>query len=117
MPGGPPVTGSIVVPVMAALGRSSRAWYTAVVSWASVVAVIAPDGTPVAFSRVALDRGDGRISELYAQLPGERHWEVYRWDNAAGTRVFSKCWTGFNSPSSASWTEGASSINSASLVA
>ncbi|MHC4422958.1 MAG: hypothetical protein ACYS1E_20550 [Planctomycetota bacterium] len=43
----------------------------------------------------AFDLGHGRISELYAELPGERHWEVFRWDNAAGTRVFSKCWTGF----------------------
>jgi hypothetical protein len=42
-----------------------------------------------------LDLGHGRIGEVYAELPGERHWEVYRWDNAAGTRVLSKCWTGF----------------------
>lgn len=42
-----------------------------------------------------LDLGHGRVSELYVELPGERHWEVFRWDNAAGTRVLSKCWTGF----------------------
>jgi len=43
----------------------------------------------------AFDLGHGRVSELYAELSGERHWEVYRWDNAAGTRVLSTCWTGF----------------------
>ena len=44
---------------------------------------------------VTMDLGQGSISELYAEIGDEHYWEVYRWDNLAGTRVMSKCWHGF----------------------
>ena len=42
------------------------------------------------------DLGKGNASELYAELDGGHHWQVYRWDSAVGTRVFSSCWTGLS---------------------
>ena len=44
---------------------------------------------------VSMDLGRGTISELYAEVGLEHSWEVYRWDNAAGTRILSRCWRGF----------------------
>ncbi len=44
---------------------------------------------------VTMDLGRGTISELYAEIGLEHSWEVYRWDNMAGTRVMSRCWRGF----------------------
>ncbi len=44
---------------------------------------------------VTMDLGRGTISELYAEIGDEHSWEVYRWDNLAGTRVMSRCWQGF----------------------
>ncbi len=44
---------------------------------------------------VATDIGRGTISELYTEIGLEHSWEVYRWDNAAGTRVMSRVWRGF----------------------
>ena len=40
------------------------------------------------------DLASGKLCELYAELPGGHHWEVYRWDRALGTRVLSRCWLG-----------------------
>lgn len=44
---------------------------------------------------VTMDLGRGTISELHAEVGLEHSWEVYRWDNMAGTRVMSRCWRGF----------------------
>jgi len=41
------------------------------------------------------DLGHGQVSEVFADIPPEHHWEVYRWDTVAGTRIMSRCWTGF----------------------
>lgn len=43
---------------------------------------------------LATDVSRGQISELYADVGAEHHWEVYRWDSLAGTRVLSRCWSG-----------------------
>ncbi len=42
-----------------------------------------------------MDLGHGTVSELYAEVGTEHSWEVYRWDNVAGTRIMSRCWRGF----------------------
>jgi hypothetical protein len=67
----------------------------ALIIGAALVGGVVTNVTVAWGSAATLDIGRGRISELYTELPGERHWEVFRWDNAAGTRVLSKCWTGF----------------------
>ena len=41
------------------------------------------------------DLGHGQVSELFADVGQEHHWQVYRWDRTAGTRIMSRCWTGF----------------------
>lgn len=41
-----------------------------------------------------LDVGDGEVRELYARLGDGNHWEVYRWERWAGTRIMSRCWNG-----------------------
>ena len=46
-------------------------------------------------SALTLDVSHGRLTELYTELGQEHHWEIYRWDNAPGTRVFSRTWYGF----------------------
>jgi hypothetical protein len=43
---------------------------------------------------LAVDIGDAPARELYAALGSENHWEVFRWDRGAGTRVMSYCWNG-----------------------
>ena len=48
-------------------------------------------------SAMATDLRRGTMTELYAKLSDEHHWEVYRWNHAAGTRIFSKCWSGLAS--------------------
>jgi hypothetical protein len=45
-------------------------------------------------SALALDIGAAPVSELYTPLGPEHHWEVFRWDAAAGTRVVARCWHG-----------------------
>ncbi len=44
---------------------------------------------------LTMDLGRGQVSELFADIGPDHHWEVYRWDNLAGTRVMSRCWRGF----------------------
>ncbi len=44
---------------------------------------------------LTMDVGHGQVSELFAEVGSEHHWEVYRWDTIAGTRIMSRCWTGF----------------------
>lgn len=40
------------------------------------------------------DVSRSQVSEVYAELDGETHWEVYRWESMAGTRILSRCWSG-----------------------
>ena len=49
----------------------------------------------VAWSGAAMTNvGRGTVSELYTDLGGGNHWEVFRWDTFAGSRIFSSCWQG-----------------------
>ena len=41
------------------------------------------------------DLGHGQVSELFADVGQEHHWQMYRWDTFAGTRIMSRCWRGF----------------------
>lgn len=41
-----------------------------------------------------MDIGRGTVLELYSPVNGTDHWEVFRWDRTAGTRVLSRCWAG-----------------------
>ena len=43
---------------------------------------------------LAFDLGHGQVSELFADVGPDHHWEVYRWDAFAGTRIMSRCWIG-----------------------
>jgi hypothetical protein len=43
---------------------------------------------------LVLDIGAASPSALYTPLGTEHHWEVFRWDNAPGTRVLSRQWGG-----------------------
>ncbi len=43
---------------------------------------------------LTMDVSRGRLTELYTELGSDHHWEIYRWDNAPGTRVFSRTWSG-----------------------
>ncbi len=44
---------------------------------------------------LTMDLGHGQVSELFADVGPDHHWEVYRWDTIAGTRIMSRCWKGF----------------------
>jgi len=44
---------------------------------------------------LTFDVGRGQVSELYSSVGAEHHWEVYRWEAFAGTRILSRTWTGF----------------------
>lgn len=44
---------------------------------------------------LTIDVSHGQISELFADVGDEHHWEVYRWERFAGTRILSRCWSGF----------------------
>ncbi len=46
-------------------------------------------------SALTMDLGHGQVSELFAEVGPDHHWEVYRWDNFTGTRIMSRCWSGF----------------------
>ena len=41
-----------------------------------------------------LDVGRGSVLELYKCVDDSHHWEVFRWDRGAGTRVMSRSWRG-----------------------
>ena len=44
---------------------------------------------------LTVDLGQQSVDELYTDIGLEHHWEVYRWKGLSGTRVLSRCWTGF----------------------
>ena len=44
---------------------------------------------------LTIDLGHGQVSELFADVGPEHHWQVYRWDTIAGSRIMSRCWRGF----------------------
>ncbi len=41
------------------------------------------------------DLAGGRVFELYTGLDESHHWEVFRWERGAGTRIMSTTWRGF----------------------
>ena len=46
---------------------------------------------------LTINLGNGQVSELFTDIGPDHHWEVYRWDTFAGTRIMSRCWKG-NAP-------------------
>ncbi len=65
---------------------------------AGLVAIGAVLNVTVAWTCAAVvDLGHQSVEELYTDIGDEYHWEVYRWKNAWGTRVLSRCWRGFAS--------------------
>jgi len=71
----------------------------------SVVAVIAPDGTPVAFSRVALDRGDGIATLAGVTVEASGGGYVARADDGAELATHEAFWFAWSQfhPDTALW--------------